>query len=74
VARRSVAIIDSIVYWQKPYDGLEEARATAIEPRIPDADIEKIAARAGGSRNRLAASAAFDPHGADVWTGPEDAE
>ena len=48
--------------------------AAALEPRIPDADIEKIVPVLEALETAWRPLQRSIPQGADVWTGPEDAE
>ena len=46
--------------------------ASALEPRIPDADIDRIAPTLEALETSFRLLQATIPTGADMWTGPED--
>lgn len=48
--------------------------ASALEPEIPAADIEKVAPVLDALEAAFRPLRASIPAGANVWTGPEDAE
>jgi len=48
--------------------------ASALEPEIPAADVEKVAAVLDALAAAFQPLRASIPTGADVWTGPEESE
>jgi len=48
--------------------------AAALDPPIPEADVEKIAPVLEALEKAFAPLRASIPAGTDLWTGPEDTE